>query len=80
MGRVIGKEGKIIQALRTLMRVAAMKKGKRVRIELLEPQETPSQEVYPQKTLPKETPPQETPNQEAPSKQPAEPAKKAPPK
>lgn len=40
MGRVIGKEGKIIQALRTLMRVAAMKKGKRIRIELVEPQET----------------------------------------
>ena len=41
MGRVIGKEGKIIQALRTLMRVAAMKKGKRIRIELIEPEEIP---------------------------------------
>lgn len=36
MGRVIGKEGKLIQALRTLLRVAAVKQGKRVRVELVE--------------------------------------------
>ncbi|MCH7951472.1 KH domain-containing protein [Patescibacteria group bacterium] len=39
MGRVIGKEGKIIQALRALMRVAAMKQGKKIHVELVEPQE-----------------------------------------
>lgn len=43
IGRVIGKEGKIITALRTLMRLAAMKQGKRVRIELIEPETQPSQ-------------------------------------
>lgn len=36
MGRVIGKEGKIIQAIRTLMRVIAVKQGKRIRVDLLE--------------------------------------------
>lgn len=36
MGRVIGKEGKIIQAIRTLLRVAAVNQGKRVRVDLLE--------------------------------------------
>ena len=43
MGKIIGKEGKIITALRTLMRLAAMKQGKRVRIELIEPETQPSQ-------------------------------------
>ena len=38
MGRIIGKEGKIIQALRTLVRVTALKQGKRVHIELIESQ------------------------------------------
>jgi uncharacterized protein len=37
MGRVIGKEGKIISAIRTLMRVAAVKQGTRLRIDLVEP-------------------------------------------
>lgn len=38
MGKVIGKGGKTINALRTLLRVAALRQGKRVRIELTEPQ------------------------------------------
>jgi len=46
MGRIIGKEGKIIQALRTLLRVAALKQGKRVHVELIETQ------LQPAKTLP----------------------------
>lgn len=52
IGRVIGKEGKIITALRTLMRLAAMKQGKRVRVDLVEPP-APSPQATPQE------PPQE---------------------
>ena len=36
MGKVIGKEGKIIGALRNLVKVLAIKEGKQVRVELLE--------------------------------------------
>ena len=36
MGRVIGKGGNVIQAIRTLARVRAMKEGRRVRIEIKE--------------------------------------------
>lgn len=50
MGRVIGKEGKIIQALRTLMRVAAMKQGRRIRIELVEPQNASYEPEKPKKS------------------------------
>lgn len=38
MGRVIGKEGKIIQALRNLLKVKAIKEGKRVELTIAEPQ------------------------------------------
>ncbi len=37
MGRVIGKEGKIIQALRNLLKIKAIKDGKRVELILAEP-------------------------------------------
>lgn len=36
MGRVIGKGGNVIQAIRTLARIRAMKEGRRVRIEVRE--------------------------------------------
>ena len=36
MGRVIGKRGRIINAIRTLLNVAAAKRGKRVALELVE--------------------------------------------
>ncbi|MBI4067435.1 KH domain-containing protein [Candidatus Gottesmanbacteria bacterium] len=36
MGKVIGKEGKIIHALRTLLKVRAIKEGKMARLEILE--------------------------------------------
>jgi hypothetical protein len=36
MGRVIGKGGRIINAIRSLVQVAAVKQGKRVSLELLE--------------------------------------------
>lgn len=35
VGRVIGKEGKIIKAIRSIMRVAAIQKGERVRVSVL---------------------------------------------
>lgn len=38
MGRIIGKEGKTIGAIRSLVRVAARKQGKRVRVDLKEPE------------------------------------------
>ena len=36
MGKVIGKEGKIIKALRNVVKILAIKEGKRVDIELKE--------------------------------------------
>ena len=35
MGRVIGRGGKVINSLRTLVRIAAMRQGKRVTLELV---------------------------------------------
>lgn len=35
MGKVIGKNGKIAQALRTLIKAAGMKDGKRVMVEII---------------------------------------------
>lgn len=34
-GRVIGKQGRVAQAMRTLLRVAAAKKGTRVQLEIV---------------------------------------------
>lgn len=39
MGRVIGKGGRVIDSIRTLMQVRAAKEGKRVELELLEADE-----------------------------------------
>ncbi|MCA9924734.1 MAG: KH domain-containing protein [Anaerolineales bacterium] len=36
MGRVIGKSGRVINAIRSLLQVAAAKQGQRVTLELLE--------------------------------------------
>jgi predicted RNA-binding protein YlqC (UPF0109 family) len=36
MGRVIGKNGRVINAIRAILRVLAAKQGKRVALELLE--------------------------------------------
>ena len=36
MGRVIGKSGRVINAIRTLAQVAAAKQGQRVSVELIE--------------------------------------------
>ncbi len=35
MGRVIGKHGRVANAMRTLLRVAAIKEGKRVTLEIV---------------------------------------------
>lgn len=34
-GRVIGKQGKVAEAMRTLIRVAAIREGVRVRLEII---------------------------------------------
>ncbi len=34
-GKVIGREGRVVQAMRTLLRVAAVKKGVRVTLEIV---------------------------------------------
>ncbi|MCL5411171.1 MAG: KH domain-containing protein [Patescibacteria group bacterium] len=36
MGKLIGKDGQIIKAIRTIIRVPAIKQGKRVNIEIIE--------------------------------------------
>lgn len=36
MGKIIGKEGKVIRAIRAVMRIPAIKQKKRVNINLLE--------------------------------------------
>ncbi len=35
MGRIIGKEGRVANAMRTLLRTSAAKNGKRVNLEIL---------------------------------------------
>lgn len=42
MGRIIGKEGKTIGALRNILKIAAIKKGMRVNLSLEEPLEKES--------------------------------------
>ncbi len=37
MGRVIGKQGKVANAMRALLRVAAEREGKKASLEILEP-------------------------------------------
>lgn len=36
MGKIIGKEGKVIRAIRNVMRIPAIKEDKRVNVNLLE--------------------------------------------
>ena len=37
MGRVIGKNGRVANAMRTLLRVAAARSGKRVTLDIIDP-------------------------------------------
>jgi uncharacterized protein len=43
VGRVIGKQGKVIKAIRQLVRIAAIQKGTRAIVDLLEDETAPSQ-------------------------------------
>lgn len=54
IGRVIGKSGKVIKAIRQITRIAAIQKGIRVRVDLID-SDSPQQE---------ETPPESTPEAE----------------
>ena len=38
MGRIIGKNGKVANAIRTLLKVAAAQEGKRVILDIIEPE------------------------------------------
>jgi uncharacterized protein len=38
MGRIIGKSGRVANAMRILLRVAAAQEGKRVTLDIVEPQ------------------------------------------
>lgn len=51
VGRIIGKEGKIIKAIRTIMRVIAIQKGVRVRVSVLSEDNHESSIPQPQENL-----------------------------
>ena len=36
MGRVIGKQGRVAKAIRTVVKAAAMKKGQRIHVEIVD--------------------------------------------
>lgn len=38
LGKIIGKEGRTARAIRTIVVAAAMKRGKRAQLEIIEPQ------------------------------------------
>jgi predicted RNA-binding protein YlqC (UPF0109 family) len=38
MGRIIGKSGRVANAMRMLLQVAAAQEGKRVALDIIEPQ------------------------------------------
>ncbi|MBI4035099.1 MAG: KH domain-containing protein [Candidatus Chisholmbacteria bacterium] len=65
MGRVIGKQGRIINAIRTLVKVKALKAGQRVLINLNEPQKSPTESSQ---DSPPEPPQPPTPNPDHPPK------------
>ena len=41
MGKVIGKQGRVINALRTIVKITALKQGLRLQINLQEPAQEP---------------------------------------
>ncbi|HSV94778.1 MAG TPA: KH domain-containing protein [Spirochaetia bacterium] len=47
VGRVIGKEGKVIKSIRQIVRIAAIQKGTRAIVDLLE-DDTPKEEIVKQ--------------------------------
>lgn len=58
VGRVIGKEGKVIKSIRQIVRIAAIQKGTRAIVDLLEDDATPrseaTEEVIEEKEAPEE--------------------------
>lgn len=53
VGRIIGKEGKVIKAIRTIMRVIAIQRGVHIRISVVSengPQDNGSASVEPEQT------------------------------
>ncbi|MFH2019720.1 MAG: KH domain-containing protein [bacterium] len=51
VGRIIGKEGKVIKAIRTIMRVIAIQKGVRVRVSVLSEDNHEPTSAQPQEDL-----------------------------
>src|SRR3989339_1134440 len=47
VGRIIGKEGKVIKAIRTIMRVIAIQKGVHVRVSVLSENSAPTEPPEP---------------------------------
>ncbi|OGV96402.1 hypothetical protein A2W24_04710 [Microgenomates group bacterium RBG_16_45_19] len=66
MGRVIGKDGKVIKAIRSLAHVVAIRQNKRVRIKLNDAGQpgAPEATAAPAKTPEKETPVKDQPEGE----------------
>ena len=61
VGRIIGKEGKVIKAIRTIMRVIAIQKGVHVRVSVLSENSAPTEPTEPT-PAPEEAPaPEEVP-------------------
>lgn len=58
MGKVIGRGGKVISAVRELTKIKAIKAGKRVRVVVKEPEETIPPIPEPQSVEPQPTPSQ----------------------
>jgi hypothetical protein len=56
MGRIIGRKGRVANAMRTLLRVLGGKEGKRVTLEIVgSPEEAPSEEELIETPLEEET-------------------------
>jgi len=45
MGKIIGKQGKVAQSIRALLKVAAVKEGTRARLEISDGTESPRPDV-----------------------------------
>jgi uncharacterized protein len=59
VGKVIGRDGRTVNAMRTLLAVAAQKKGEKVRLEILDDRKTAAaQPASPARTTPAEPAPE----------------------
>jgi predicted RNA-binding protein YlqC (UPF0109 family) len=55
VGRIIGKEGKVIKAIRTIMRVIAIQRGVHVRISVVSENDSQSETIAEETTTPTQT-------------------------